>query len=264
MSRNRDKELDIENTKGKLKNLPVPTNGKKNWLGHSGGGAVIDEMLLKGVTLQDLARRQKQLIQEEGKGRKDEKSVRSHIDHLRDAHGLLISKIEGVYMFDYPTTSKAKENYKGIEQEKRDLEKKYKEQIKRIQETEKETIVSQRVGQNTLRKFLLQLYKSKCAMCDVDAVEVLRASHIVPWSEGKNIRLEPSNAILLCGLHDLAFDKGLIIINDDFSIAFPNITEGLRQVLKKITYNKLNLPKHEEYYPKIEYLQRHRNMNSNE
>ncbi len=84
----------------------------------------------------------------------------------------------------------------------------------------------------------------------------------MPWNEDEDIRLEPSNSILLCGLHDLAFDKGLITISDNFSISLPNKSEGLLKVLKKITYKKLNLPKHKESYPKTEFLQRHRNASN--
>ena len=124
-------------------------------------------------------------------------------------------------------------------------------------------MVHQRIGQDILRKELLKRYENKCAMCNVDEKDVLRASHIIPWSEDKSIRLDPTNAILLCGLHDLAFDKGLITINDDFSISLPDEPDGLHNVLSKFTHEKLNLPTSKEYHPKIEFLQRHRATNSN-
>jgi len=249
MSKNRDILLDIENTKRMLNNLPVVTHGKNNWLGHEygSGAAKIDEMLLKGTSKKEI---DKQCGRESGSS--------SHISHLRSDHGLQIiyPNSGGICRFNYPSgnddviySSKIKD----------DIEKTYIEKLKNIKETERSSIVSQRVGQDTLRKSMLQLYNNKCAMCDVDAVEVLTVSHIVPWNEDEAIRLEPSNSILLCGLHDLAFDKKIITINDDFSISFPNKPEGLLKVLKKITYEKLNLPKNEECYPKIEFLQRHRN-----
>ncbi|MDY7394868.1 HNH endonuclease [Aureibaculum sp. 2210JD6-5] len=248
MSENRDIKLDIENTKRKIKNLPVENEGKKNWLGHSGGGAIIDEMLLSGSTKIELDAKH---IREHGSS--------SHISHLRKFHGLQITYPNngGICRFNYPS------EIDEVSKVKNDIENTYFEKLKNINETDKSSIVSQRVGQDTLRKFILQLYNNKCAMCDVDAVEVLTVSHIVPWSADESIRLEPENAILLCGLHDLAFDKRLITINDNFSISFPDKPDGLLKVLKKITYKKLNLPNHEEYYPKEEYLERHRVKNIN-
>lgn len=246
MSKNRDIIRDIENTKRKLKNLPVENEGKKNWLGHSGGGAIIDEMLITGAIKKDL----------------DEKCTResgtsSHISHLRKVHGLQITYPNngGICRFNYTSENDFDDSLKSQVH----FENSFNEKLNNITETERESIVSQRVGQDTLRKSILQLYNNKCAMCDVDAIEVLTVSHIVPWNEDKELRLEPSNAILLCGLHDLAFDKGIVTIKDDFSISVPNKPEGLKTILKKITYDKLNLPKKEEFYPKKDYLRRHRN-----
>ena len=247
MSKNRDKKLDIENTKRILNNLPVVTKGSRNWLGHIDGGAIIDEMLIKGATLQELQKTLEKI--------RTEKSIKNHFRHLENYHGLSIAdhKIEGVYRFDYSTeTNKHKTQQ---------LKKSYDKKIKKLTDTERKSIVSQRIGQDTLRKLLLNEYENKCAMCDVDAVEVLRASHIVPWSKDKKIRLELSNAILLCGLHDLAFDKGLITINDDFSISLPKKPKGLTNVLEKCTYEKLNLPKSKESHPNPEYLLRHKKLN---
>jgi len=247
MSKNRDIKLDINNTKRKLKNLPVENEGKKNWLGHSGGGAKIDELLLKGATKIDL---DDERIREYGSF--------SHISHLRNSHGLQIiyPNNDGICQFNYPSES---DEIDEVSKLKNDIENTYIEKLKNINETERESIISQRAGQDILRKSILHLYNNKCAMCDVDAVEVLTVSHIVPWSEDENSRLKPSNSILLCGLHDLAFDKRLITIDNDFSIYFPNKPEGLIQVLKKITYKKLNLPTLKEFYPKTEFLEHHRN-----
>lgn len=248
MSKNRNIKLDIENTKRMLNNLPVETQGKKNWLGHSGGGAIIDKMLLKGATKEEIDKKC---------GRKSGSS--SHISELRNHHGLqIIYPNNGdICRFNYLSEDN---DISSISKIKDDIKNTYIERLKNIKETERASIVSQRIGQDTLRKSILQLYSNKCAMCDVDAVEVLTVSHIVPWNEDETIRLEPVNSILLCGLHDLAFDKKIITINDDFSISFPNKPEGLLKVLKKITYEKLNLPNNEEFYPKIEFLQRHRNI----
>lgn len=250
MSKNRNIKNDIKNTKRKLNGLPVENEGKKNWLGHGGGSAIIDEMLLKGATKAEIDKKC---------GRKSGSS--SHISELRIHHGLQITYPNngGICQFNYLFQ---KEDIKEISKTNDNIQNNYIEKLKNITETERESFVSQRVGQDILRKSIIELYNNKCAMCDIDATEILTASHIVPWSEDESLRLDPSNTILLCGLHDLAFDKGLITINDDFSITFPNKPEGLLSVLKKITYKKLNLPMKEEFYPKTEFLKRHRIINS--
>ena len=40
--------------------------------------------------------------------------------------------------------------------------------------------------------------------------ELLRASHIIPWSIDATIRLDPTNGLCLNALHDAAFDRGLM------------------------------------------------------
>jgi len=80
MSKNRNIQLDIENTKRKLKNLPVTTNSKKNWLGHESEICKkIDEMLLKGATNKELI-----LEVELLKNERPEDRVSEHLYHLKD------------------------------------------------------------------------------------------------------------------------------------------------------------------------------------
>lgn len=127
--------------------------------------------------------------------------------------------------------------------------------------TERERIVQQRVGQNVLRSRLLLAYQGKCALCDCDDAQVLRASHIIPWSKNVETRLHLNNVILLCGLHDLAFEHRIITINPDYSVNISSESTGLSNVLKRITYPKLNLPNSELCIPNAEYLALHKNGN---
>ncbi len=158
MSKNRDIKLDIENTKRKIKNLPVENEGKKNWLGHGGGGAIIDEMLITGATKIDL---DDERIRESGSS--------SHISHLRNFHGLQITYPNngGICRFNYFFEN---DNTSKITQIQDSIENTYTEKLKNISETDRMSIVSQRVGQDTLRRSILQLYNNKCAMCIVDAI----------------------------------------------------------------------------------------------
>lgn len=64
-------------------------------------------------------------------------------------------------------------------------------------------------------------------MCDVDTPEVLRASHIIPWNEDIDKRLDLCNVILLCGLHDLAFEKNLLpYLQKDIKLKSPVDRQG--------------------------------------
>jgi putative restriction endonuclease len=80
-----------------------------------------------------------------------------------------------------------------------------------------------RIGQAKLRKRLILNYEGKCALCDISLHDLLMASHIKSWSESAaEERVDPSNAILLCRLHDGLFDKGYLSFSDDFTPIFRN------------------------------------------
>ena len=90
-----------------------------------------------------------------------------------------------------------------------DLKHDYDHFLSSIEETERQAIISQRIGQQIIRKHLLSLYENKCAMCSIDHPDLLRVSHIIPWSENIDTRLNIQNTLLLCGLHDVAFKKDI-------------------------------------------------------
>ena len=67
-----------------------------------------------------------------------------------------------------------------------------------------------RTNQSFFRRMILASYDARCAITGISEPELLVASHIVPWSVDKAVRLDPRNGICLNALHDRAFDKGLI------------------------------------------------------
>lgn len=78
------------------------------------------------------------------------------------------------------------------------------------EETEILATVRRRVGQSFFRNCVLGAYESKCCLTGIAAPELLRASHIIPWSASESRRLDPHNGLCLNALHDAAFDRGLI------------------------------------------------------
>ena len=74
------------------------------------------------------------------------------------------------------------------------------------------------MGQTFFRSAVLSAYNERCCITGLAVPNLLVASHIVPWREDKLNRVNPRNGLLLSALHDQAFDRGLITINDDMTV----------------------------------------------
>ncbi len=74
--------------------------------------------------------------------------------------------------------------------------------------TEAERLVIQRVGQDIFRQALMKYWNGRCPLTGITDPALLRASHIVPWSECESDaqRLDVHNGLLLSALWDAAFD----------------------------------------------------------
>jgi hypothetical protein len=78
-----------------------------------------------------------------------------------------------------------------------------------------ETIASVRVrrGQQFFRQTVLNSYDVRCCISGINVPRLLVASHIKPWRDFPNERLDPRNGLCLSSLHDAAFDAGLITLD---------------------------------------------------
>ena len=83
---------------------------------------------------------------------------------------------------------------------------------------ERERIVMTRVNQSAFRSGILASYDNRCAITGIDRPELLIASHIVPWSEDNENRLNLRNGLCLNALHDRAFNAGLITVTPHFIV----------------------------------------------
>jgi hypothetical protein len=82
--------------------------------------------------------------------------------------------------------------------------------------TEAERLVIQRIGQDIFRDALMNYWGGRCPLTGITEPALLRASHIVPWSDcSDEQRLDVHNGLLLSALWDAAFDKGLVSFGDD-------------------------------------------------
>jgi putative restriction endonuclease len=83
---------------------------------------------------------------------------------------------------------------------------------------EREALVKVRVNQSFFRKAVLAAYDFKCCITGIGIVELLNASHIIPWSKDEANRVNPCNGLCLNAIHDRAFDRGLLTITSKYKI----------------------------------------------
>lgn len=97
--------------------------------------------------------------------------------------------------------------------------------------TEAERFVVQRIGQNIFRDSLMDYWQGRCPLTGITDPALLRASHIVPWSECDDDaqRLDVHNGLLLSALWDAAFDRALVTFDDD---GYPQFSPQLSSAAK--------------------------------
>jgi predicted restriction endonuclease len=79
----------------------------------------------------------------------------------------------------------------------------------------------------------MDYWDGRCPLTGIAEPALLRASHIVPWSEcNDEQRLDVHNGLLLSALWDAAFDQGLVSFADDGTVrASPQLSNITRQAL---------------------------------
>src|SRR4051794_2574685 len=85
-------------------------------------------------------------------------------------------------------------------------------------QTEMQRLQTVRLGQTFFRSTILASYADQCCICALPCPTLLVASHIIPWSVRPDLRLDPHNGVCLCALHDRAFDRGLLSVDDHYRI----------------------------------------------
>lgn len=126
--------------------------------------------------------------------------------------------------------------------------------------TDRSRTVLTRLYQSFFRRAVLSSYQNVCCICEIDLVQLLTASHIVPWSIGHEMRTNPQNGLCLCALHDRAFDRGLISVTSDFHVAVSSLvkqsrTEFAARVLWSFRNRIIKMPS--RFPPEPQYLQWH-------
>jgi len=123
-------------------------------------------------------------------------------------------------------------------------------------ETERKGLVTSRVGQGAYRKRIIHRWQYKCAVTGFNKLDVLIASHIVPWSESdNNERLDVSNGLLLSPTYDALFDRHLVSFENSGKII-------LSDKIQQSAYKKIGVTGQEKITnfssENYSYLERHR------
>lgn len=126
---------------------------------------------------------------------------------------------------------------------------------------ERESIIKTRVNQHFFRTMILSSYNQRCCITGIEIPSLLVASHIIPWSKDKTIRMKPQNGLCMNTLHDKAFDSGLFTVDEKYKIKLSN---SLSKYETKQWFQEYFLPYNEKviflpqkFYPDIEYLKYH-------
>lgn len=124
--------------------------------------------------------------------------------------------------------------------------------------TERQNLVTSRVGQGAYRKRILHRWEYKCAVTQFDELKILIASHIKPWSVADaNERLDVDNGILLSPTFDALFDQHFVSFDQRGKIILSEAiaTEAYAKIGVTGQEKILNLTEANQYY-----LNFHRNV----
>jgi putative restriction endonuclease len=130
------------------------------------------------------------------------------------------------------------------------------------EELEDEQAVIVRDG--AFRKIIVSTYNYRCAFCGLQVLDsfsqnIVDGSHIKPFSQFYDDRID--NGLSLCKNHHWAFDRFWFTIDDDYTII---VSGNLREQspnakpMREFMGDRISLPAHEKYYPRLDALQWHR------
>jgi len=121
--------------------------------------------------------------------------------------------------------------------------------------------ISARTNQQWFRKAVLNSYQSRCCISGLSEERLLIASHIVPWSEDTENRLNPQNGLCLSALHDKAFDLGLITVTPEYRVLVsPRLRAKAADAFMAeslLQFDGVGIALPERFRPKAEFLAWH-------
>lgn len=123
--------------------------------------------------------------------------------------------------------------------------------------TSGKTEIETRLGQGKYRQGVIALWR-RCAVTEIDRIDLLVASHIKPWNQSTNSeRIDPNNGLLLSPTLDKLFDRGYISFTDGGDLIISPLLEE-RDLQKVGINNSMKLYKVEAGC--LPYLKFHRKV----
>lgn len=123
------------------------------------------------------------------------------------------------------------------------------------------TTVMARVNQGFFRAAIMAAYDASCCITGIKTPELLRASHIVPWSVDTKNRTNPKNGLCLNALHDQAFDCGYITLDDELKVLVsPKLRPGTNMALDAMIFKYKGHPiqRPKQFVPDHSFVAYHR------
>lgn len=122
--------------------------------------------------------------------------------------------------------------------------------------------INARQKQSLFRSRVLNNFGHQCCLSGIVEENLLIASHIIPWSEKIQTRLDPSNGLCLSYIYDKLFDEGYFSLKNDLRVILSRktheLSKGVQEVLLPIDGEKIREP---NTYPiSTEYLKYHRDI----
>jgi hypothetical protein len=96
-----------------------------------------------------------------------------------------------------------------------------------LAQTTRKALIEARVGQGQFRRDLETMWSAQCSVTGCNVKQMLRASHIKPWSKCTDAeRLDPNNGLLLIANLDALFDKRLISFDQFGQLRTSTVIDG--------------------------------------
>jgi len=133
-----------------------------------------------------------------------------------------------------------------------------------IRGLDRDAVTKVRVNQNFFRSMILAGYDNSCCVCGLPIRCLLVASHIVPWSSDKTLRMNPRNGLCLCTLHDRAFDCGILTVTASLMISIHSEAHDAADsppvVANLLAFHGCSINPPERWLPDPEFLSRHQEI----
>lgn len=131
-----------------------------------------------------------------------------------------------------------------------------------IAKTEAMRTTKVRLAQGFFRRAVLAAYLDRCCISGLAIPDLLIASHILPWADHPEQRVNPCNGLCLSRLHDAAFDKGLITFDERYRLVLSKRIKdfmGNESVhLNFVAHEGKQLFFPEKFFPNRDFLRHHR------